>query len=66
MLDIDLIPDLRSKGNFLEKQKSKIMPSSLIFAQVEEQTVLPLTINLGGGRGGGMHKTTSGSHYLYI
>ncbi len=48
-------------SNFFEKPKSKIMPSTSIFAQVVDGTVLPLTIALiiggggGGGGGGGKH-----------
>ncbi len=44
--------------------KSQIVPSTSIFAKVDDRTVLPSTIDPGGG--GGEHKTTSGSHYLYI
>jgi hypothetical protein len=36
-------------SNFFEKPKLKIVPSTLIFAQVEDRTVLPLTIDRGGG-----------------
>ncbi len=51
------------RSNLFGKQKSKIVPSTPIFTQVEDRIVLPSTIDL---QGGGMHKTTSGSHYLYI
>jgi hypothetical protein len=40
-------------SNFFEKPKSKIVPSTSIFAQVVDWTVLPSTINRWwGGRGG--------------
>ncbi len=72
MLDIDLIPDLRSKGvkglTFwkTEIKEIKIVPSTSIFAQVEDRTVIPSTINVFFLGGGGTQKTTSGSHYLYL
>ena len=51
MLDIDLITDLRSKGvkgwTFSKtKITDRALYSTLIFAQVEDPTVLPSTIDL--------------------
>jgi hypothetical protein len=53
MLDSNLKVKRSERTNFFEKPKSKIMPSNSIFEQVEDRTVLPSTINLWGGGGGG-------------
>ncbi len=76
MLDIDLIPDLRlicwKEWKVELFQKTEIKDPAFYCTSnfaLEDRTVLSSTIDLlgwGGGRGGGTHKSTTGSLYLYI